>query len=311
MDILVYGAGVLGGYLAHSLVRAGNCVTLLARGERLRELKEQGLVIRHALQLKTTRDRVELIDRLVPEARYDAVFVVMQYTQMPAVVPVLAQSQSKLFILIGNNASPVAMRNDILRADPEKTVLFGFLGAGGRRENGRIISAHTKPKLPIGSLIGEDYEPARKLLADVFEGSGIGVKFRSDMESYLLSHIAFIMPIAYACYATGGKLPKADKALLNAVIDATTEGYSVLKANGLAIAPVEDEAYVREKRSAYYRMLWIMTRTFLGRLAVSDHAMSAVGEMTALSEAFDHLKARAGIPTPVWDSLERNLNPVL
>ena len=43
MKILIYGAGVLGSYLAHVLVRADNDVTLLARGTRLEELREQGL----------------------------------------------------------------------------------------------------------------------------------------------------------------------------------------------------------------------------------------------------------------------------
>ncbi|NRZ44230.1 ketopantoate reductase [Clostridium beijerinckii] len=52
MKILVYGAGVLGSYLAHVLIRGGNDVTLLARNERFKELKNNGLVIRHYIQCK-------------------------------------------------------------------------------------------------------------------------------------------------------------------------------------------------------------------------------------------------------------------
>jgi ketopantoate reductase len=62
MKILVYGAGVLGSYLAHALLRGGNDVTLLARGKRMRELQESGLVIRHYLQCRTTVDKIRLYD---------------------------------------------------------------------------------------------------------------------------------------------------------------------------------------------------------------------------------------------------------
>lgn len=57
MNVLVYGAGVLGSYLAHVLARGGNEVSLLARGKRAEELEKDGLVIRHYFQRKTTVDR--------------------------------------------------------------------------------------------------------------------------------------------------------------------------------------------------------------------------------------------------------------
>ena len=52
MRVLIYGAGVLGSYLAHVLHRGDNDVTLLARGKRLEELRENGLVIKCYLMLK-------------------------------------------------------------------------------------------------------------------------------------------------------------------------------------------------------------------------------------------------------------------
>jgi 2-dehydropantoate 2-reductase len=53
MRVLVYGAGVLGSHLAHMLLRGGNGVTLLARGEWKRTIDKDGLVIRHYSQRKT------------------------------------------------------------------------------------------------------------------------------------------------------------------------------------------------------------------------------------------------------------------
>ena len=55
MRILVYGAGVQGCQLAHSLAQnKKNVVTLLARGEWKEVIDQKGLTIRHMLQRKTT-----------------------------------------------------------------------------------------------------------------------------------------------------------------------------------------------------------------------------------------------------------------
>lgn len=47
--VLVFGAGVIGAYLAHVLTEAGNDVTILARKERSESLNRNGLVIYHHL----------------------------------------------------------------------------------------------------------------------------------------------------------------------------------------------------------------------------------------------------------------------
>lgn len=53
MRILVYGAGVQGCQLAHSLAQnKKNVVTLLARGEWKEVIDQKGLTIRHMLQRK-------------------------------------------------------------------------------------------------------------------------------------------------------------------------------------------------------------------------------------------------------------------
>ena len=59
--VLLFGAGVIGAYLAHVLIQAGNEVTILAREERAKSLNQNGLVIKHHLQRKTTKDPVEAV----------------------------------------------------------------------------------------------------------------------------------------------------------------------------------------------------------------------------------------------------------
>ena len=77
MKILVYGAGVIGCVLAHKLFRAGNDVTMLARGIWKQIIDEQGLTIDHYGYFYKTRDKVTTIDKLENSDRYDLIFVVM------------------------------------------------------------------------------------------------------------------------------------------------------------------------------------------------------------------------------------------
>ena len=45
MEILVYGAGVVGSQYAARLRQAGHMVTLLARGERAAQMRDHGIVL--------------------------------------------------------------------------------------------------------------------------------------------------------------------------------------------------------------------------------------------------------------------------
>ena len=141
MRILIYGAGVQGSYLAHVLVRGGNDVTILARGKRIDELKNDGIVIRHYFQLKTTVDKVNVISTLLPDDNYDIIFVVMQYQQSQTVLPIISDNMSKYIVFVGNNPNAREFQDYInKKSQNPKTVAFGFQTSGGRHENGRIIN---------------------------------------------------------------------------------------------------------------------------------------------------------------------------
>lgn len=104
MRILVYGAGVQGCQLAHSLAQnKKNVVTLLARGEWKEVIDQKGLTIRHMLQRKTTVDRMQTTDVLAPEDVYDLVFVTVQAGQLADVLPTLKANRSQYFIFVGND----------------------------------------------------------------------------------------------------------------------------------------------------------------------------------------------------------------
>ena len=56
MKIFVYGCGVIGSLLVHTLCKAGNDVTVVSKGKWGDVLQEKGLHIHHQLQHKDTID---------------------------------------------------------------------------------------------------------------------------------------------------------------------------------------------------------------------------------------------------------------
>jgi 2-dehydropantoate 2-reductase len=118
-------------------------------------MKENGLVIRHYAQFKTAVDKVGVIDALLPGDVYELIFVVMQYTQLPAVLPVLSANESRNIVFVGNNADPAAIKKELEQnSTVKKQVAFGFQPTGGRRENGRVICVRAGGRMVLGDLEG-------------------------------------------------------------------------------------------------------------------------------------------------------------
>lgn len=309
MKILVYGAGVIGCELAHELIKGGNQVTLLARGAWKEHLEQNGLVIRHVVQFKTTTDPIQIIDQLNPQDDFDLIFITMQFTQIQKVLHILADNISRYLVFVGNNMDAEGTLKALTNISSTKEIAFGFQGSGGRREKSKVISFHTRPRMVVGALHGSLSPAFQDLLKKAFQGTNYQLKWEKDMDAWLKCHMAFILPIAYVCYAKGYTLKHATRQQLNAIVDATIEAHQVLKKLGIPIRPDGEEEYFTEERQKCYRLLWIMAKTPLGRLVASDHCRNAVSEMTALDEAFEKLRQKADFPMPTWDLLRSHGNP--
>ena len=109
MKILVYGAGVLGCNLARNLFHAGKDVTLLARGNWAAEIKQNGLRIKDKFSPCTSVSRIPVVTTLAPDAAYDAIFVVLRYTQLDSVLDTLRTNRTKNIVFVGNNVQARAL----------------------------------------------------------------------------------------------------------------------------------------------------------------------------------------------------------
>lgn len=309
MRILVYGAGVLGCELAHVLLQnKKNDVTLLARGEWKERIDQKGLVIRQWAQRKTTVDRVRTIDVLAPEDFYDLVFVVLQAGQLPDVLPVLKANRSPYFVFVGNDPHAKQVLEAMQR--PADKVAFGFQNTAGRRERDRVVSVHTGVGMTVGGATAPLSGTFRIRLKTAFDGTKYKLTFYSDMDEWLKCHLALILPVCYVCYACNGDLTKTTAEQRKLMLDAAWEGCMMLKAAGVPVNDAENTSYYEActpGRKKMDRMMLMMTKTPLGRLCASDHAMHAVEEMHYHDEAFEAIRATTRTAMPAWDTLRNEM----
>ena len=300
MKILVFGAGVLGCNLARNLFRAGKDVTLLARGSWADEIRQNGLRIKDKFSPRLSVSRIPVVTELKPEDRYDVIFVVVRYTQIDSILDALRANGTKNIVFVGNNVRAEALAASL----PEKNVLFAFALSAGHRESDRVASIDLK-KITIGQLRGApSNEP---LIGRVFEGTKYKAVYQPNMGDYLLCHAAFVIPAAFACYKTDGNLKKlkGNTAYLSQMIDANIEGYRAIRNAGHEILPKKDADFEGAAyRKTCLRFFKLMCATSLGKICASDHAMNAVGEMSALNRDLKAFFDEQGAPYPVWRELE-------
>ena len=302
MRILIYGAGVIGSCLAADLFASGRDVTLLARGDWADRIEQNGLLIDPILSPRKKCFSIPVIRQLRKEDRYDVIFVVMRYTQLDSVIPILKENCSSNIVFTGNNLS---LREYAGRL-PGKNVMFAFSMAAGHREKDRVVSVSLR-KITIGQLRG--CLSNEGLIHAIFDGTGIRAIYQPNMEDYLLSHAAFVVPIAFACYACDGDLKriKNNRAYLNRMIDATVEGYAAIENAGHEILPASDQNFRSEKfRYLCYAVYKVMCSTVIGKICASDHAMNAVEEMSALNEGLKKFFRIHQVKCPNYSELEKD-----
>ncbi|MGQ8872162.1 ketopantoate reductase family protein [Paenibacillus sp. TSA_86.1] len=301
MNILIYGAGVQGSYLAHVLIRGGHDVTMLARGQRAEDLEETGLVIRHYLQRKTTTDPVRVTRKLEQDDTYDLIFVMMKYSDFEAVLPILAGNISSHIVLVGNNMDTYAMQDYLSKnGRSPKEIAFGFQATAGTRMDGRVICIRGgHGKMVIGSLEGNI--PFRPLLEQVFERTKYKLSYHDQIDAWLKNHMVLIVPANMVILYHGFEMRKVarDDKRMRQFVAAMGEGFRVLDSSGYPLIPVGQASWI----TRYPNLIrWALKLFFM--LPVSRLIDGTATELAALNEAFAEWRARSDVPTPNWDALE-------
>lgn len=299
MRILIIGAGVLGSNLAHS-IKKGNDVTILARNKTYENLKNNGLIIKHKLG-KRSVDHFNVIDKLDENDIYDVIFVVSRFSSLDSIVKIIEKNKSKNIVFVGNNMNAEKYMNI-----KDKNILFAFFMAAGKKYDGYIDSICLN-KIEIGRTDGKDI--SNEFIKSIFKETKIKVTIENKMNDYLKTHACAVLPLVFASYKVDGnlKLLKKDKEYSLLIMDAIIEGYDVLKKLGYEILPkgeYENCVNKKEKCAFIYRFMF---SNFIGKMCISDHAMSAREEFILLDNEFEKLKKKSKLETKAYDKLRLDL----
>ena len=90
MKLCVYGAGAIGGFIAARLARAGEDVTVIARGAKLEAMTKQGLRLISEPASDDFTVHPAVTDDAAEAGQQDAVILAMKAHSMPEVAPLLA-----------------------------------------------------------------------------------------------------------------------------------------------------------------------------------------------------------------------------
>ena len=289
MKILIYGAGVIGSIFAGKLAKNGYNITVLARGNRYKEILENGIILKNSLNNKLETIKTNVIMTLNENDTYDYIIVAVQNNQIDDILPILAKNKSQNIVFVVNN--PLGYENWISAVGYER-ILIGFPSAGGERINGVVTYfigkgiAKLFQSTTFGELNGEKTERIKKLYK-IFKKSGFSPSINNKMDWWQKTHVAVILPGAKALYrykSNNYELAKSHKTLRNMVF-ATRELFSILKSNGIKITP--------RKLLFYYLpanvlgIIWqIVMKTKIAEYAMAKHTVVGKAEVDILEGQF-------------------------
>jgi 2-dehydropantoate 2-reductase len=309
MNILIYGAGVLGSRYAMALTQAGHQVTLLARGQRLEQLRQHGVVLQEIGSEEMDTASLPVIDHLDVDTAFDLVLVMLRANQVSDVLPALAANQHTPNVLfLGNN---IDGSDALVKALGAERVLMGFAGAGGLRE-GHIVRymRSRRGATYVGELDGSLTERLQRIV-EAFEDTPFPVKIVSNIEAWLKCHVALVSPMAYALYMSGGdnhRLARTRDALV-LMLRAIREGLKAMRQQGMPILPPVLGLIVYLPEPLLVPLLRMGMNSRRAEVNIAGHANAARDEMRFLADGLWKLVQESQVAAPSLKCLYAYANP--
>jgi ketopantoate reductase len=306
--ILVYGAGPLGSLFAAKLQQGGNDVSILARGQRLADIREHGIALHDVLTGERSVTRVDVVEALAPDDAYDLVLVIMRMNHALQILPVLAANRHtpNVLFLMNNVAGPGAL----VEALGQERVLIGFPNSAGYRE-GHVIHCLTgteedKAYVLFGEVDGRVTVRTLQVARILESAPGFGAEIRSDMDAWLKYHVALLFPsLAPTLRAAGRDNYRLARTrdLLVLAIRAIHEGFRVLHALDLTVTPAKFKPLQWVPEPILVLFFRRLLSDPLMETALVKHGEAARSEVLYLVDEFLALARTTNVPTPTIERL--------
>jgi 2-dehydropantoate 2-reductase len=309
MKILIYGAGVLGSLYATRLKQSGDQISILARGSRLKYLRENGFLLEEVLAGRRVVEHLELVEKLESRCYYDAIIVVVRRNQLsPVLLDLTRNANTPTILFMLNNAGGSAQLIDSVGRE---RVLLGFPGAAGTIENHAVKYVLIPQQFTtIGELHGRLTERVKRL-REVFQKAGFKTQTCADMESWLKTHAIFITCVSGALYLADcdpRRLAKMNDAL-SLMVAGVRDGFRALHRLKIRVIPTKLRVLFEIVPRVFPVLYWKhYFESRLGELAFAAHVRVAADEIKALVTDVRALVREARVETPSLDLLYRAIN---
>jgi len=302
MKILVFGAGVLGSYYAGKLYKANLDVTILARGEKYKHIKEKGVILENYFTHEKSILPVKVIEN--PDSvDFDLVLVFVQCIHVKKILPILSKTKkTESFVFFGNN---LAGFENVCQVLGKERVIAGFGAIGGKRKGHTVIFADADRKNPdkkgpiiMGELNGKLTDRIQAI-KEILLGAGIEVKISKDINGWLKTHAAVILSLAGAAYKVNLELKKLaeNKQLLYLMIRSIKQSIKVLFYAGITIEPFKYRILALLPNFILHRIFKKLFVSEFAAIGLAGHARAARAEMKALSDDFLTLAKNSEVQT--------------
>ena len=198
LKYLVIGAGGTGGSIGAYMTEAGKDVTLIARGEHLRRMQEQGLQMETTAKGNYTVHPIKAVDMEHYEDRPDVIFVCVKGYSLEETIPFIRRvaGPHTIVIPILNLYGTGSRMQDKL---PGILVTDGCIYIAGEiREPGTILLRGDIFRIVYGVRNQEELRPELFMVAKDLKESGIEGVLSDNIRRDALQKFAYVSPMA-AC----------------------------------------------------------------------------------------------------------------